>query len=51
LLISVRDNGIGPPDNIVPGMGLGCVIEWGGEWKLSPRIEGGSQLLVTLPNT
>ncbi len=50
LLISVRDNGIGPPDNIVTGMGLGCVIEWGGEWKLSPRIEGGSQLLVTLPN-
>ncbi len=51
LLISVRDNGIGPPHNIEPGMGLGCVIEWGGEWELSPRIEGGSQLFVTLPNT
>lgn len=51
LLISVRDNGIGPPSNIVEGMGLGCVIEWGGEWKLSPQIEGGSQLLVNLPST
>jgi signal transduction histidine kinase len=49
LVVTIEDDGSGPPDDVTPGMGLDGIAAFGGSWQMTPRRGGGCCLRVHLP--
>jgi signal transduction histidine kinase len=49
LEVTIEDDGIGPPSDVHPGMGLESVSAFGGTWQLTSGLQGGCQLKARLP--
>jgi signal transduction histidine kinase len=49
LEVTIEDDGIGPPSDIHPGMGLESVSAFGGTWQFTSGFQGGCQLKTRLP--
>ncbi len=48
LVVTVEDDGSGPPIHVTPGMGLDGIVAVGGKWHLTRRSGGGCALQVRL---
>lgn len=46
--ITIKDDGIGPPDRIIPGFGLTHIQVMNGQWTLEKMRGGGAELVVLL---
>ena len=51
LVITIDDDGTGPPDQVKPGMGLDGIVALGGQWHMTRGSRGGCSLRVTFPIT
>jgi signal transduction histidine kinase len=51
LVITIDDDGSGPPDQVKPGMGLDGIVALGGQWQMTRGSGGGCSLRVTFPIT
>jgi hypothetical protein len=49
LEVTIEDDGIGPPSDVHPGMGLESVSAFGGTWQFTSGFQGGCQLKTRLP--
>ena len=49
LVITARDDGVGPPNDMREGLGTHRIRARGGSWALEAGQEGGSRMTVTLP--
>ncbi len=51
LVVTIEDDGSGPPDDVTPGMGLDGIAALGGTWRITRRSGGGCSLRVSLPTS
>jgi len=51
LVVTIEDDGSGPPDQVKPGMGLDGIVALGGQWHMTRSGGGGCSLRVTFPTS